>query len=68
MKKTVIKEDTKINPEFESKCENCFWHLGEKRCAAFDGDIPDKIWNGSHDTILPEQTVRIKFESKGEAL
>lgn len=63
-----IKEDTKINPEFESKCENCFWYLGDRKCAAFEGEIPDKIWNGNHDTILSEQMFRIKFESKGKIL
>lgn len=64
----MIKEDTKVNPELESNCENCLWYLGDKKCAAFEGDIPDKIWNGVHDKILPEQKVRIKFESKGKII
>lgn len=63
-----IKEDTKVNPEFESKCEICFWYLGGKKCAAFGGEIPEKIWTGVHDTYLPEQKVKIRFEPKGEVL
>jgi hypothetical protein len=68
MKKNFIKRNITVNPHFESKCEHCLWYLGNKRCAAFGGKIPDKIWNGTHDNILSSQKVKIKYEPKGVLL
>lgn len=63
--KKVEKKNIATLPCVNSNCENCIWYLGNRECAAFNGKIPDEIWNGLHDKVLPEQQELIIYEENG---
>lgn len=65
-----IKEDTMVNPKFESRCEICRWYLGDRKCPAFDGKIPTEVWKNGHDKVVEGQDdeLPITFEQKAEIL
>ena len=65
MKKNKNEFKPEVVPCLNSKCENCLWYLGNKECAAFDGKIPDEVWNGLHDKVLPEQQEPIIYKENG---
>ena len=67
-RKIVNKESVEIYPNEESKCENCRWYLGNKECAAFNKQIPDKIWNGNHDKVEDDQSAPLTYNPKGNIL
>lgn len=52
----------------ESKCENCIFYLGDRQCPAFEGKIPNVIWNGEHKTVLKEQVAKVKYQENGPML
>lgn len=68
MKKNKNEFKPEIVPCLNSKCENCLWYLGNKECAAFDGKIPEKVWQGNHTQVLEEQSQPLVFEENGPIL
>lgn len=64
-----MKEDSSINPHFESLCQTCHWYLGNKKCPAWkDEIIPKEIWEGEHSEVLKEQEIDIILKPKGNIL
>ncbi len=65
-----MKKDTKINPSFESKCQTCLFYISEKKCAAFEEDIPEEIWNGEkeHDKPTEDQKTNLTYFNGGMVL
>ena len=68
MKNNELKQDSNINPKFESRCEICEWYLGNKECCAFKGKIPENVWKYEHKEVLNEQEVNIVFSKKGDVI
>ena len=64
------KEDKmKTVPKFDSRCEICRWYLGNKRCPAFDREIPEEVWKSEHDKAVEGQEEDdILYEPKGDIL
>lgn len=52
-------------PHIDSNCENCRWRIEGKKCAAFEGEIPDEIWNGTHDKVVEGQLLPFVFNELG---
>lgn len=63
--KKVEKKEIEILPCIKSNCENCLWYLGNRTCAAFEGEIPDSVWNGFHDKVVKGQAEPLVYNENG---
>lgn len=70
MKRKIIIDNSpsEIVPSLSSNCENCMWYAGNNTCVAFKDGIPNSVWMGKHDEILPNQTMNVIFKSNGPIL